>query len=71
MQLGIAGPRGAVHEGSGKEALGVDLADTGLALAGERCVFLQVGQSCGHRRLMGFPGGHTHLTATQGPQGRE
>ena len=42
VELGITGSRGAVHEGGTEEAFGVDLADTGLALAGKRCVFLQV-----------------------------
>ncbi len=69
VQLGIAGPGGAVHEGGTDQSLGVDLADTGLALAGEGSVFFQVLERGGHGSVMGLPGGHAHLAPAQGPQG--
>ncbi len=68
VQLGIFGSGGPVHEGGGHQAVGVDLADAGLALAGERRVLLQVGEPCGHRRVVGLPSGHAHLAATQRPE---
>jgi hypothetical protein len=71
VQLGVLGSRGPVHEGGGHQALGVDLADAGLALAGERGVLLQVSEPGGHRGVVGLSGGHAHLAATQRPDGGE
>jgi hypothetical protein len=68
VQLRIARPGGAVYEGGPHQAVGVHVADAGLARAGERGVVLQILQSRSHRRVMGLPGGHAHLGPAQGPQ---
>jgi hypothetical protein len=57
-----------VHEGSAHQAVGVHVADAGLARAGEGGVVLQVFEASRHRRVVGLPGGHAHLGPTQGPQ---